>query len=64
MRTFIQPAFNAISHLDLQQLFPEVRETICLETMSRRPKKVFTSAQLSRIQNGKRSVAIRKGFAI
>lgn len=64
MKTLALQSSNVISEFTLESLIQEVNEMIRYEKVTLRSKKVFTSAQLSRIQNLKRRIVIRKGFTV
>jgi hypothetical protein len=64
MKTLSLQSVNTTNEFDLESLIQEVNEMIRYEKVTLRSKKVFTSAQLSRIHNLKRRIVIRKGFTI
>jgi hypothetical protein len=64
MKTITLRSANAVSEIELENLLQEVRQIISSENVMLQTKKVFTSAQLSRIQNLKKRIVIRKGFIV
>lgn len=64
MKTLTLQSANTTNEFDLDSLIQEVNEMIRYEKVTLRSKKVFTCAQLSRIQNLKRRIVIRKGFTV
>jgi hypothetical protein len=64
MKTLTLQSANTTNEFDLDSLIQEVNEMLRYEKVTPQPKKVFTSAQLSRIQNLKRRIVIRKGFTV
>lgn len=64
MKTLTLQLANTVNEFDMESLIQEVNEIIRYEKVAPQSKKVFTSAQLSRIQDGKRRIVIRKGFTV
>lgn len=64
MKTLALQSSNVTNEFDLESLIQEVNEMIRFEKGTLQSKKIFTSAQLSRIQNLKRRIVIRKGFTV
>jgi hypothetical protein len=62
MRTLDLQSSNVINEFDLESIVQEVKDMIRYEKVTPRSKKVFTNAQLSRIQGLKKRIMIRKGF--
>jgi len=60
MKMLLKQAFVRLNRKDLNQLTTEVKETIFVEPALPAYSKTFTSAELWRIQNRKRPVAVRK----